>query len=147
MRELLTPPRRRGVEFLDSPDIDPTIVTRSLADVARANALFGGTSCAIEEIKDALEEVDRSATLLDVGTGLGDIPRRAREFAHEHGVQLTTIGLDAAAELATASKSSVNFPVCANALHLPFADDSIDIVMCSQVLHQFSGTDALQLLR
>jgi len=147
MRELLTPPRRRGVEFLDSPDIDPTIVTRSLADVARANALFGGTSCAIEEIKDALEEVDRSATLLDVGTGLGDIPRRAREFAHEHGVQLTTIGLDAAAELATASKSSVNFPVCANALHLPFADDSIDIVMCSQVLHHFSGTDALQLLR
>ena len=147
MRELLTPPRRRGVEFLDSPDIDPTIVTRSLADVARANALFGGTSCSIEEIKQALEEVDRSATLLDVGTGLGDIPRRAREFAHEHGVQLTTIGLDAAAELATASKSSVNFPVCANALHLPFADDSIDIVMCSQVLHHFSGTDALQLLR
>lgn len=33
MRELLTPPRRRGVEFLDSPDIDPRIVTRSLAGV------------------------------------------------------------------------------------------------------------------
>lgn len=147
MRELLTPPRRRGVEFLDSPDIDPNIVTRSLADVARANALFGGTSCAIEEIKQALEEVDRTATLLDVGTGLGDIPRRAREFAHEHGVQLTTIGLDAAAELARASKSSVNFPVCANALRLPFADGSIDIVMCSQVLHHFSGKDALELLR
>ena len=147
MRDLLTPPRRRGVEFLDSPDIDPTIVTRSLADVARANALFGGTSCAIEEIKQALDEVDRSATLLDVGTGLGDIPRRAREFAHEHGVQLTTIGLDAAAELATASKSAVNFPVCANALQLPFANGSIDIVMCSQVLHHFSGKDALQLLR
>jgi len=147
MPKLLTPRRRRGVEYLDSPDVDPTIVTRSLADVARANALFGGTSCAIEEVKQALDGVGSVATLLDVGTGLGDIPRRAREIAHQQGVQLTTIGLDAAAALAKASKSSVSFPVCGDALRLPFANGSIDIVMCSQVLHHFGGKDALQLLR
>jgi len=118
MPKLLTPRRRRGVEYLDSPDVDPTIVTRSLADVARANALFGGTSCAIEEVKQALDGVGSVATLLDVGTGLGDIPRRAREIAHQQGVQLTTIGLDAAAALAKASKSSVSFPVCGDALRL-----------------------------
>ena len=143
----LTPARRRGVEILDSPDIDPAIVTRSLADVARANALFGGVSSAIDEIKDVLGELKSSGTLLDVGTGLGDIPCRARDIARKNGVELTTIGLDAACELATASRSAVSFSVCGDALRLPFADNSIDIVMCSQVLHHFTGLDALRLLR
>ena len=147
MRDILTPSRKRGVEILDLPDVDPEIVTRSLADVARANALFGGTSSALEEVKEALKEVPREATLLDVGTGLGDIPCRAREEARRAGVELTTIGLDAAAELASASRSSLDFAVCADALRLPFADNSIDIVMCSQVLHHFVGTEAAQLLR
>jgi 2-polyprenyl-3-methyl-5-hydroxy-6-metoxy-1,4-benzoquinol methylase len=147
LRFSLTPPRVRGFEFLDSPDIDPKIVTRSLADVARANALFGGIGAALDELRDTLPQLSRDATLLDVGTGLGDIPCRAREEARRHGVDLTTIGLDAAAELASASKCSVDFAVCADALRLPFADNSVDIVMCSQVLHHFAGNDAVALLR
>ena len=143
----LTPPRRRGVEFLDLPDVDPQVVTRSLADVARANALFGGISSAMEEIKEVLGELPRHATLLDVGTGLGDIPCRARSFAAENGVELTTIGLDSALELVRASRHAVSAAVCGDALHLPFADRSVDIVMCSQVLHHFLASDAGRLLR
>src|SRR6266699_6833806 len=111
LRDILTPPRKRGFEFLDSPDIDPNIVRRSLADVARANTLFCGISSARDELMDALEDVPRDATLLDVGTGLGDIPCRAKEEARRNGVELTTIGLDAAAELAEASKCSVDYSV------------------------------------
>ena len=144
---MLTPSRRRGVEILDLPDVDPEVVKRSLADVARANALFGGTSSALDELANALKEVPREATLLDVGTGLGDIPCRAREEARRNGVELTTIGLDSAAELASASRPSVDFAVCADALRLPFADNSVDIVMCSQVLHHFVGTESAELLR
>ena len=147
MRNLLTPPRKRGYEILDLPDVDPKLVTRSLADVARANAWFGGISSALDELKNALNQMPRDATLLDVGTGLGDIPCRAREEARRNGVELTTIGLDAAAELAEASKCSVDFAVCADALRLPFADNSVDIVMCSQVLHHFAGEEAAALLR
>jgi len=147
MRDLLTPPRIRGVEILDSPDVDPAVVTRSLEDVARANFLFGGLSSAINEIRAALPDLPSKATLLDVGTGLGDIPCRARAVAKEHGIELTAIGLDAACELAFASCKSLNVSVCADALHLPFADNSVDIVMCSQVLHHFTDADALTLLR
>lgn len=147
MRDILTPRRMRGVEILDSPDVDPAIVTRSLADVARANALFGGMSSALDEVKEALKEVPGDSTLLDVGTGLGDIPCRAREEARRTGVELTTIGLDSALELASASRQSVDFSVCADALRLPFPDNSIDIVMCSQVLHHFAGEEATELLR
>ena len=143
----LTPPRRRGVEILDLPDVDPEVVTRSLGDVARANALFGGISSAMEELKAVLGDLPRCATLLDVGTGLGDIPCRARNLAAEKGIDLTTVGLDSAIELARASRRAVSLAVCADALRLPFADRSIDVVMCSQVLHHFVDADAVTLLR
>jgi SAM-dependent methyltransferase len=143
----LTPSRRRGVEILDLPDIDPAVVTRSLGDVARANALFGGISSAMEELKGVLGDLPRCATLLDVGTGLGDIPCRARNLAAEKGIDLTTLGLDSAIELARASRHAVSLAVCADALRLPFADRSIDVVMCSQVLHHFVDADAVTLLR
>lgn len=147
MTAMLTPPRRRGVEILDLPDVDPEVVTRSLADVARCNALFGGLSSALDEIRITFKDLPQRATLLDVGTGLGDIPCRASALAREHGLELTTIGLDSAAELARASRQSVSFAVCADALRLPFADKSIDVVMCSQVLHHFVDADAATLLR
>jgi 2-polyprenyl-3-methyl-5-hydroxy-6-metoxy-1,4-benzoquinol methylase len=145
--DLLTPARRTGIEILDSPDVDPAVVTRSLADVARANKLFGGVTAAISEIRDALGGLESHATLLDVGTGLGDIPCRARALAKKRDIELTTIGLDAACELARASRCSVSFAVCGDALQLPFGDSSIDIVMCSQVLHHFPGGNAAKLLR
>jgi ubiquinone/menaquinone biosynthesis C-methylase UbiE len=144
---ILTPPKKRGFEILDDPAVDPQIVTRSLSDVVRSNALFGGLSSAVDELKEAMRHVPRVATLLDVGTGLGDIPCRARKVARESGVDLTTIGLDSALELARASRPALGITVCADALRLPFADRSVDIVMCSQVLHHFAGTHALRLLR
>lgn len=147
MRNILTPPRKRGVEILDLPDVDPRVVTRSLADVARANALFGGKSSALDELESALGELPANAILLDVGTGLGDIPCAARQRAQERGVRLTTIGLDAAVELARASRGSIDLSVCGDALHLPFADKSVDLVMCSQVLHHFSCSDAAVVIR
>jgi ubiquinone/menaquinone biosynthesis C-methylase UbiE len=147
MPSLLTPPRKRGVEILDDPDVDPKLVTRSLSDVVRSNSLFGGLSSAMDELKEALKDAPRSATLLDVGTGLGDIPCRARKIAPQMGIELTTIGLDSALELARASRPVLGLTVCGDALRLPFADRSVDIVMCSQVLHHFAGNDALKLLR
>ncbi len=147
MLSLLTPPRSTETELLDAPDIDPAVVTRSLADVARSNALFGGRSSAIEEFRDALKELPRRASLLDVGTGLGDIPRQAREVADENGIELQAFGLDAAEELARMSRAAVDFAICGDALSLPFADRSVDVVMCSQVLHHFSRDGAIALLR
>lgn len=147
MFSALTPPRMRGIEILDAPDVDPEIVTRSLGDVARANALLGGLSSALDELRDVLPELPRHATLLDLGTGLGDIPCGARELARQGGVELTTIGLDSVEELARASRSALTFVLCADARRLPFADATIDVVMCSQLLHHFTGTDAIALLR
>jgi SAM-dependent methyltransferase len=142
--------RRRGVEYLDDPDIDDDLRSRSLADVARANRFFGGTRAAVAELADALgafRENGRRASMLDVGTGLGDIPARVRDVAARAGVRLTAIGVDAAPSLALASKARVDYAVCADARMLPVADGSVDLVLCSQVLHHFDRPDAVRLLR
>ncbi|HET7565587.1 MAG TPA: methyltransferase domain-containing protein [Gemmatimonadaceae bacterium] len=88
------------------------------------------------------------ASLLDVGTGIGDIPCRARTLAARRGITLETMGVDASEVLAREARSDALPTVRADALHLPFADRSIDIVMCSQVLHHFVDRScALAMLR
>jgi SAM-dependent methyltransferase len=139
--------RQRGVEILDAPDLDPRLGRRSLRDVRVANALFGGAAAVVNEISSVLPVLPRHATLLDVGTGLGDIPARARQLAARGGVTLETIGLEAAEWVAAASRTHTGIAVVGSALALPFADASVDVVTCSQVLHHFFDDDAGQLVR
>ena len=141
-----TPSRRRGIELLDLPDVDPRVVTRSLADVALANRLFGGARAVVAELEGVLPALGAAATLLDVGTGMGDIPARARELARKRGVRIATTGLDASEALAAASRARTGSSVVGDALALPFADASVDVVVCSQLLHHFVEADAVTLL-
>ena len=144
---MLTPARRRGVEFLDDAGVDPQVRFHAQRDVARSNTLLGGLRAALIELRDALQGTGGSQTLVDVGTGLADIPVRAAALAGTLGVSLTTIGLDDAPSLLVAARGSVTHGVCASALALPFRDHSIDIVMCSQLLHHFDWPEAERLVR
>ena len=146
MATLLTPRRRRGVELLDDPAVAPEIATRSMMDVERANVVFGGLRAALEEMKPALGEIPRCATLLDVGTGAADIPAAARAIAARRGVTLNTIGFDFSEPLLRTHRDRHTDVVRGDALRLPFRDKSIDIVMCSQVLHHFREPDAMLLI-
>ncbi|HUQ84264.1 MAG TPA: methyltransferase domain-containing protein [Gemmatimonadaceae bacterium] len=147
MPALITPPRRRGFEYLDAPGVDPKLVRRSLADVALANALFGGTRAVLLEIGGVLPELEPSATLLDVGAGVGDIAARARDLAQQNGVDLALVTIDMAETLAVASRARTGNAVRGDATLLPFADRSVDIVMCSQTLHHFDDASAAKVLR
>ena len=147
MPTLITPPKRRGMEYLDAPNVDPRLVRRSLADVALANALFGGTRAVLLELGDVLPELSTSATLLDVGSGVGDIAARARQLAQQRNVELSLITIDMAETLAVASRARTGNAVRGNATSLPFADHSVDVVMCSQTLHHFDDASAAAVLR
>lgn len=136
-----------GVELLDDPRADPALVRAELRDIARLNAWFGGTRAIVAE----LEAVFRGSgggqrpmgeppwTLLDVGTGMGDIPRAAALRAQRHGVRLRLIGVEcnrAAARLArTAGSGGALAVVLADGGALPLGPRSVDIVIASQVLH------------
>jgi SAM-dependent methyltransferase len=142
--------RRRSVEHLDDPSCDPALRARSLRDVARANKLLGGTRAALAELEEALRTTrrrDGAMALLDVGTGLGDIPARMRDAASRVAVPLETIGVDSAPSLAAASRPRVDHSICGDALALPLRDRSVDVVLCSQLLHHFEHADGVALLR
>ena len=143
---MLTPARHRGIEILDDPSVPPAVRRRSHRDVASSNRWLGGLRAAALEIGDAVRG-QPAATLLDVGTGLADIPAHARRAAARAGAALTVIGVDGAPTLLAAAHDRLDAAVCANALALPFRDKSIDIVMCSQVLHHFEEADAGRLIR
>ena len=146
---LLTPRRRYGHEYLDDPAVGARVAQRSMGDVARSNALFGGAHAVLAELEDLLRGTDgsRSISLLDVGTGLGDIPARVRARAAEHGVTVCTVGLDASETLAVAAHNATLPMLRADARRLPVADGAFDVVICSQVLHHFRRDDGIALLR
>ena len=147
--DAFAPRRRRGVELLDDPSTDAALATRSLQDVARSNRWFGGANAVIAELVPVLAAARGRAaplTLLDVGTGAGDIPERARRVAARSGVRLLTMGLEITPALALESRPRGGDAIAGSALSLPFADRAVDVVSCSQLLHHFEAADGSRLL-
>ncbi|MEO8879054.1 MAG: methyltransferase domain-containing protein [Gemmatimonadaceae bacterium] len=148
MSSLLTPQRRRGYEILDDPTVDDRLRARSHADVARANTIFGGSRAVQLELAAALDATSaQSLSLLDVGTGSGDIPAGVHQTWRARGTTLTAFGLDISFSLLRDARASGLVPICADALSLPIASKSVDIVICSQTLHHFEAPNAIAVLR
>lgn len=147
MISLPAPPRLRGIEILDDPGVSGDLMNRSMSDVARANVLFGGRRAAIAELRPVLATMGRRGSMLDVGTGRGDIPAAARVVAKQLGVELWTIGFDMSLPLLGENRESNDVVAQGDALRLPFQDRSVDVVMASQILHHFQFDDAVTVVR
>jgi SAM-dependent methyltransferase len=145
-------PRLRGIELLDDPAVSSELINRSMSDVARANVLFGGTRAAMSELRPALQIIARDtmgrpASMLDVGTGRGDIPAAAKITAKKVGLELWTVGFDLSFPLIRENREANDVVARGDALRLPFKDKSVDIVMASQMLHHFQFDDAVVVVR
>lgn len=129
-----------GDELLDHPDADPRVVHESLHHIARSNRWFGGWWA----VRHGLGRILRAApdkqplTLLDVGTGLADLPRAAVRWAARRGIAVTPLGLERhRTAAALASRHGVRTMLaCAGAL--PVRDKSVDVVIASQLVHHLA---------
>jgi ubiquinone/menaquinone biosynthesis C-methylase UbiE len=99
------------------------------------------------ELAAILPELSARATLLDVGSGVGDIAAEARDLARNRQIDLSLFTIDMAEPWAVASRARAGNAVRGSATALPFADRSVDIVLCSQTLHHFDDTSASCVLR
>lgn len=148
-----TPARRRGVELLDDPGVSDPVRARAMRDVARSNALFGGTRAAVGAALRAAGGGDGGGdgaiTLLDVATGTGDIPPRIAAALRRRrpARAVVTLGLDRSASLLRDARPRLDAAVAADALRIPLRDDSVDLVLCSQFLHHMPGDDAVSVVR
>jgi SAM-dependent methyltransferase len=138
-----------GEELLDDPGADPATVAESLRNIARANRWFGGAAAVRFGLGAVLGEVPPGTTLslLDLGTGLGDLPEVAVRWGARRGIRITPMGLElnrAAAWLAK-SRGLAMAVACAGAP--PIRDKSVDVVLLSQVAHHLTSDSVVHLFR
>jgi SAM-dependent methyltransferase len=142
-------PAALGCELLDDPGAAPAQVCESLRNIARANRWFGGAAAVRYGLERALpaSRDSRPLTLLDVGTGLGDLPRMAVAWAERRGVALRPLGLERHGAAARLAREGGLAAVVGDGGALPFRSGSIDLVLLSQVAHHFAPGAIVRLLR
>ena len=138
-----------GVELLDDPAADPITVAESLRNVARANRWFGGAAAVRFGLGRTLGDIPPGTTLslVDLGTGLGDLPQVAVRWGASRGIRVVPIGVElnpTAAVLATAAGLATAV-ACAGMP--PFRDKSVDVVLSSQVAHHLTPESVVHLFR
>lgn len=138
--------RATALELIDGPLDSEAELRASFRDIARANRWFGGTSSA----KAGLHRLN-ARTILDVATGIADIPAAIYRNARATGIDLRITCLDNNPMLlAYASERYKQEPgltfVAANATALPFETGSFDVAMCNLALHHFDPPSAIALL-
>jgi ubiquinone/menaquinone biosynthesis C-methylase UbiE len=138
-----------GVELLDDPAADPAVVRSSLGHIARSNRWLGGRAAMRSGLALALGSAGRgeTLTLLDVGTGAGDLPLDAARWGRRRGFRIQPLGLDRSLTAARLARESGVETVVGCAGTLPVRSRSVDIVLVSQVVHHLRQDAAIQLLR
>ena len=129
-------------ELFDDPAADDATVVASLRDIARANRFLGGAAAALRRLDELLRAAAAGATLtlLDVGTGDGDLPRAARARAARAGIRLRLLAIERHPAAARHAARGGDITLLrADAAALPFASRSVDLVLCSQLLHHYRG--------
>lgn len=141
---------QEAVELLDDPHADAGAVVASLHDIARINRLFGGAAAAAARLDQFVREAPPGATLtlLDVGTGLGDVPRTAARRAARRDVRLRLIGLERHPAAARAARDAGGLAaILADGARIPLRSSSVDLVLCAKLLHHLPGEAGTRLLR
>lgn len=138
-----------GHELLDDPDADPALVRQSLHHITRSNRWFGGRAALRWGVGRALATTPPGArlTLLDLGTGAGDLPQDLVRWARRRGVELGPLGLERIPAAARAARDAGIPTMLACVGALPVRPRSVDIVTISQLLHHLAAPDAVRLLR
>jgi ubiquinone/menaquinone biosynthesis C-methylase UbiE len=125
-------------ELLDSDACPPLEVAASLRDLSRINRWFGGVATTrklIERVAQATKQ--NHFTVLEVAAGFGEVPKAAAQQLARQGITLDVTQLDRVpSHLLPGTRA-----VVADALALPFADSSFDLVSSSLFAHHLEPAE------
>ena len=146
--------RAAGVlEIIDGPPVPFKDMACCMMDIARVNALFGGRMVTMIHVKRLLTALpaDRLITVLDVGTGAGDIPRELVRWARRQGRRIRIFALDRdAATLQIAAALVRDYPeisfIRGDALALPIHAGAVDLTISAMTLHHLEPDAGVQYL-
>jgi ubiquinone/menaquinone biosynthesis C-methylase UbiE len=140
-----------AAELLDQAQHDVTELRHSLDQVAEVNALLGGRRAVWLALRPWLR-AGETLRILDVGTGSADIPidvvKRAARAQQQVHITATDVHPQMCAIAAGRTMRMREIRVeAADALSLPYEDDSFDIVLLSLTLHHFEQDAQVRALR
>lgn len=138
-------------ELLDAATHDPEELEASLDDVAAVNRWLGGRRALLRHLAELLPPTGR-ATILDAGTGSGDLPRAIVHRARRTGSKVRIIATDLHPQtLLIARRRSAGYPEIsfaeADVRRLPYTDGAFDVALLSLTLHHLDGQDQITALR
>lgn len=143
--------KQNVVELLDEPEHDPRVLEESLGQVAAVNRWLGGRRSLLTHI-DELLPAEGPASLLDAGTGSGDLPRAIVEHARRAGRTVRVRATDAHPQMvAIARRACEGWPEItverADVLRLPYADREFDGATLAMTLHHMEGDQPVRCIR
>lgn len=146
-------PRRDEPELIDAPGVADAELLENLLDLSMVNRLGGGVWLSTWAVRRFVQSVQLTGAVpaaafvqpaawdvLDVGCGIGDMPRSfaGRVLAVDISPQIVRMAAMRGGGVAYAA---------ADALRLPLADASVGVAHCSFTLHHFAPPQAVALLR
>lgn len=134
--------RLSGREATDDVTANRGEVIATLRDIRRANFILGGTRVVVSEALNLTKHSSGPLTLLDVGSGTGDVANAVARALASRGVRTRTIAVEQSFILGIIARPETDDVVAGDALCLPIRDRSVDVVICSQVLHHFDDQRA-----
>ncbi|WP_258073732.1 class I SAM-dependent methyltransferase [Arthrobacter sp. 08Y14] len=154
----LTPPHLRSlaerntdaVEEMDRSDCDPEKLRRTYAQFWLINTVVSGWRRNYVTYLRPSFDADRVNTLLDIGSGGGDVPRMLARWARRDGLQLEITGIDPD-DRAHAYASSQT-PMPGLAFRQAFSSELVeegrtyDVVISNHVLHHLTDEQFRSLL-
>lgn len=140
-------------ELMDRLDVSPAELTGSLTDITRLNRI-GATQTIRRHVAPFLARLRAGETLriLDVGTGAADIPLALARWARRHGHRMRIVALEVHPTILRYAARAVDGTpevqiVAGNALEAPIRPKSIDVALCSLVLHHLPEEAVVGLFR
>jgi SAM-dependent methyltransferase len=140
-------------EIMDLPGNPARLLEEDLANLRTINRRLGAYRGVSRWLKSLIHSKSpASFSVLDVGTGSGDIPMVIARWARGQSIGVRIVGVDLdRVTVEVARLQTQNFPeisiVCADAFRLPFSPSSFDFVHASQLLHHFSEEEIVAQLR
>jgi ubiquinone/menaquinone biosynthesis C-methylase UbiE len=131
-------------ELLDTDAGTPVEVATALSDLRHINQWFGGIAATQSMIAQVAKNIGAtSLSLLEVAAGAGHVPQDASTRMQESGFEIRATLLDRAhSHLKNGSRNGTS-AVAGDALALPFADSSFDLVSCCLFVHHLEPQEVV----
>ena len=143
--------RLHASELMDDPGIAADDLRGALTELCSINRTLNGYASSIVGLQSLVPPTSRSLSVLDVGTGGGDVARRIVRWGVRRGIDVRVTGIDLSPTCIEYARSAgppdegLRFDV-ADLFEL--ADEhQFDVVHAALVLHHFNGEDAARALR